>query len=204
MRYNTDEGKDCVTFLEREDQTTEGNTTTGSTKTAPLRDARDRAVLAAQAAKHLKGRDVLVLDMTDLVDWVDYLVIVTGNSRRQIAALADHLEKTLLDVGDHKLGTEGYDRGDWVVLDFTDLVIHLFSDEKRSYYELEQLWADAPQVPVPDEEGLISTTPSDDQADDELSNAGGPLSLDDESPLPSPYQRANDFGDQPNSSWPSP
>jgi ribosome-associated protein len=112
----------------------------------PTMSARDRAILAARIADDNRGRDVVVLDMTSLVPWVDYLVICTGSSRRQLCAIADDVEKHLLEVGDRKIGTEGYEKGDWIVVDFADVILHAFSDEKRGYYELEHLWGDAKPV----------------------------------------------------------
>jgi ribosome-associated protein len=112
----------------------------------PLLSSRERAILAARVAEDNRGRDVIVLDMTAVVAWVDYLVICTGSSRRQLCAIADDVEKHLLEVGDRKIGTEGYEKGDWIVLDFADVILHAFSDEKRGYYELEHLWGDAKPV----------------------------------------------------------
>jgi ribosome-associated protein len=112
----------------------------------PLMSSRERAILAARVADDSRARDVVVLDMTAIVAWVDYLVICSGSSRRQLCAIADDVEKHLLEVGDRKIGTEGYEKGDWIVLDFADVILHAFSDEKRGYYELEHLWGDAKPV----------------------------------------------------------
>lgn len=116
-------------------------------QTSAKLSARQRAVLAARVAADSRGRDVLVLDMRKLVDWVDYLVIVTGSSRRQIKTFAEEVEKSFEYVGDRRIGIAGNDSGAWYVLDFADVVVHLFSDEKRDYYQLEHLWADAERVP---------------------------------------------------------
>lgn len=111
-----------------------------------LAGSRDRAIRCARVAADNRGRDVLVLDMTRLVDWVDYLVVATASSRRQIAAIADDIEEAMTALGDRKAGIEGYDRGGWTVVDFVDVIVHLFDDAKREYYQLEHLWADAPRV----------------------------------------------------------
>lgn len=84
--------------------------------------------------------------MKGLVTWVDYMVIVTSTSRRQGAAICDEIEAHFKDLGDAKLGSEGYQEGSWIILDFGDVVVHVFNDDKRNYYQLEHLWADA--VPV--------------------------------------------------------
>ncbi|HVJ83087.1 MAG TPA: ribosome silencing factor [Planctomycetia bacterium] len=110
-------------------------------------DGRERAILCARIAADYRGRDVQVLDLTKIVEWVDYLVIATGSSRRQIVAAADEIDRVMAELGDKKYGVEGYEQGGWVVLDYGDVLIHLFDDEKREYYQLETLWDDAPRVP---------------------------------------------------------
>lgn len=102
--------------------------------------------MCARVVHEHRGRDVVVLDMRNLVDWVDFLVIGTGASRRQIATIADRVEDAMQTIGDRRIGIEGYHQGQWVVLDYGDVVIHVFNDEKRAYYQLEHLWADASHV----------------------------------------------------------
>jgi ribosome-associated protein len=106
----------------------------------------DRAIAAARTAAGNRARDVVVLDMTPLVQWTDYLVVATAASRRQLRSVADAVEKALEELGDVKLGVEGYELGEWIVVDFADVVVHVFSPEKRAYYEIENLWGDAPRV----------------------------------------------------------
>lgn len=108
--------------------------------------SRERAILAARTAADNRAKDVLVLDMTEIVRWTDYLVVATGASRRQMRTVADAVEKAFADVGDRKIGIEGYELGEWIVVDFADVVLHVFTEEKRGYYEIEHLWGDAPRV----------------------------------------------------------
>jgi ribosome-associated protein len=112
----------------------------------PRVGARDRAIMCARVIADDRATDVVVLDMTEIVKWVDYLVIGTGASKRQLCAMADDVERTMEEVDDYKIGVEGYDKGEWVVVDFADVVVHVFSAEKRAYYELENLWGDAKRV----------------------------------------------------------
>ena len=114
----------------------------------PLPSARDRAILAARACADTRCTDVVVLDLRKLASWTDYMVVATGASRRQMAAAADETEHQLIAVGDrkHRPGTEGYDAGGWMALDFSDLIVHLFDAEKRAFYGLENLWGDAPRI----------------------------------------------------------
>ena len=109
-------------------------------------DALDRACLCARVAADNKGRDIVVLDMRGVTPIYDYLVLVTGGSRRQIHTLAEEIDAALHDVGDRRLGIEGYEASRWVVQDYGNVVIHVFDPDTRSYYELEDLWADAPRV----------------------------------------------------------
>jgi ribosome-associated protein len=105
-----------------------------------------RAIRCAQIVHENRGRDIVILEMRELVHWVDYLVIATGTSRRQITTIADRIEDAMRDIGERRLGIEGYHQGSWVVLDYGDVVVHIFNDEKRHYYQLEHLWADAPRI----------------------------------------------------------
>jgi len=105
--------------------------------------AQSRALICANVAAENKGRDVLVLDLRKLTSFVDYFVIATGTSRRQIHAMADEIDRTMNLMGDRKIGIEGYAESRWVLLDYGDIVVHLFDDEARRYYDLENLWGDA-------------------------------------------------------------
>jgi ribosome-associated protein len=109
-------------------------------------DALDRACLCARVAADNKGRDIVVLDMRGVTPIYDFLVLVTGGSRRQIHTIAEETDAALRDVGDTRLGIEGYEASRWVVQDYGDVVVHVFDQEAREYYALEDLWADAAQV----------------------------------------------------------
>ena len=106
----------------------------------------ERARLSARVALENKASDVLILDMRGITPLFDYFVLATGTSRRQIHTLAEEIDDALRAEGDTRRALEGYEPGRWVVLDYGDLVIHLFDPETRAYYGLEDLWADAPRV----------------------------------------------------------
>lgn len=108
--------------------------------------ALERACLAARVAHENKARDVQILDMRSLTPLYDFFVLATGTSRRQIHTLAEEIDAALRAVGDRRLSVEGYEASKWVVQDYGDVVVHLFDPDTRSYYALEELWADAPQV----------------------------------------------------------
>ena len=107
-----------------------------------------RALTAARVAEENRGRDVVVLDMRELTPVFDYFVIASGTSRRQLHAMSEEIDHALEDaLGDRRMGIEGYDESRWILLDYGDVVIHLFEPETRDYYALEQLWAQAKRVP---------------------------------------------------------
>jgi ribosome-associated protein len=106
----------------------------------------EHACLCARLAADHKARDVLVLDMRGQTPLYDYFVLVTGASRRQIHTLAEEMDAAMKAAGDQRLSIEGYEASKWLVQDYGDVVIHLFSPEAREYYRLEELWEDAPRV----------------------------------------------------------
>lgn len=94
-----------------------------------------------------RGRDVVVLDLRSLTPMFDYFVIATGTSRRQLHAMSEEIDHVLEDdLGDRRMGIEGYAESRWIVLDYGSVVIHLFDEEMRAYYDLENLWARADRL----------------------------------------------------------
>jgi ribosome-associated protein len=121
-----------------------------STRSAAVIDrSRQLAAAAASVALVNKATDVLVLDVSEQTALFDYFVIATGTSRRQLHAISAEIDHVLQkDLGDRRLGIEGYEDSHWIVLDYGNIVIHLFDEETRGYYDLESLWADARVVPL--------------------------------------------------------
>ena len=117
-----------------------------SPPTTSLPSALERALLCARVADENKAKDVVVLDLRKLTPLYDYFVIVTGASRRQLHTLADETEAALKAVGDKRMSLQGYQGSRWIVQDFGDIMIHVFDQETREYYALDDLWADAPKV----------------------------------------------------------
>lgn len=108
------------------------------------------ALAAARTAEENRGEDIVVLDMRAITPVFDYFVIATGNSRRQLHAISEEIDHCLEgELGDHRLGIEGYNESRWILLDYGNVVIHLFDAETRDYYALEQFWSSAPQVSLP-------------------------------------------------------
>jgi ribosome-associated protein len=100
----------------------------------------------AEAALDRKAEDVLALDVAGLTSFADAFVIATGTSDRHVKAVADAVVERAERLGRHPLGVEGYDGGEWVLIDLDDVIVHVFQAEKRADYDLERLWSDAPSV----------------------------------------------------------
>lgn len=117
-------------------------------KPRPMESPLQRALLAAQTADENRGRDIVVLDMRELTPVFDYFVIASGTSRRQLHAISEEIDDVMeKKQGDRRLGIEGYEESRWILLDYGDVVIHLFEPETRAYYAIEQLWSRAKRVP---------------------------------------------------------
>lgn len=118
----------------------------------------ERALAAARTAENNRGRDIVVLDLRELTCVFDYFVLVTGTSRRQLHAISEEIDQVLSEqFDDRRLGMEGYADSRWILLDFGDVVVHMFDDETRKYYDLEHLWSGAKRVPF--ESPLRTATP---------------------------------------------
>lgn len=112
-----------------------------------LPSSLDRAVMAANVASENRGRDIVVLDLRKLSPLFDFFVIATGNSRRQLRAMSDEIDRLFQkQLGDRRYGIEGYQESLWVLLDYGDILIHLFEEEKRDFYALEELWGKAERI----------------------------------------------------------
>lgn len=112
-----------------------------------LERSRELAAAAAQVALDNRAQDVMVLDVSGQTALFDYFVVATGASRRQLHAISDEIDDRLQkELGDRRLGVEGFEESRWIVLDYGSVVIHLFDEEMRSYYDLESLWADAREI----------------------------------------------------------
>jgi len=109
------------------------------------------ALLAAEAALDKKAAAVEIVDVSGKVDYADFLVLMTGSSDRHVAALADAVDEMLGRHGVHSISIEGRGAASWVLIDFVDVVVHIFQHDARSVYDLDGLWMDARRLPVPGE-----------------------------------------------------
>jgi len=104
------------------------------------------ARIAARIAADNKAEDVVILNLRDMTSIADFFVIATGTSDRQLRAIADIIEAEAARFGQKPFGVSGYVNASWVLVDFVDVVVHLFDREHRNYYDLELLWGDAPRI----------------------------------------------------------
>jgi ribosome-associated protein len=104
--------------------------------------------LAVDAACDKKAADILVLDLRGLASFTDYFLICSGTSNRQLKTIADEIEEKLRKAKRKPSHVEGYPRGDWILMDYVDFVVHVFVPASRNYYELERLWGDAKRLAV--------------------------------------------------------
>ncbi|QDZ13988.1 ribosome silencing factor [Humibacter ginsenosidimutans] len=109
--------------------------------------ARELLQLAAEAADSKAATDLVALDVSGPLPLVDVFLIASGNSERNVMAIAAEVEDRLNEAGAKTIRREGRSEGHWVLLDFGDLVVHVFHEEDRVYYSLERLWKDCPTVP---------------------------------------------------------
>jgi ribosome-associated protein len=106
---------------------------------------------AALAALEKKATDLVLLDLEAVASFTSYFLFCTGRSARQVQAICDSVEEQLKQQGWSLAHTEGYEHAEWVLLDFVDFVVHVFSPEARSSYDLERLWRRATHLPVPED-----------------------------------------------------
>ena len=108
----------------------------------------ERALLVVEAARSLKAEQPVALDVGALVSYADTLVLATGRSDRHARSITDAVLAALSRQGEKPLGIEGYDEGRWILVDFGDLILHVFLSEVRDHYDLERLWSDAPRMEI--------------------------------------------------------
>jgi ribosome-associated protein len=104
---------------------------------------------AVRAAESKKASDIRVLDLRDITSFADFFVICSGANQRQIQAISDEIGMQLKRSGELPISVEGYENAEWVLSDYGDFLVHIFSPKTRSYYELERLWRHAKEVAIP-------------------------------------------------------
>ena len=114
-------------------------------------DSRKRVLLCINASLEKKAKELVILKVKEISAFTDYFLIMSGTSDRQVRAIADAIQENLKLAGILPLGIEGEAAGQWILMDYDDVVIHIFLETIRSFYDLERLWTEAPRMLVPDE-----------------------------------------------------
>ena len=110
----------------------------------------DKVLLLTRFALEKKARDLVVLEVRELTSIADYFIICSGSSDRQVQSIAQGIEENLNEAGHSLLSVEGANRGHWVLMDFSDVIVHIFYEPVREFYDLEGLWGHAPRVELPE------------------------------------------------------
>ncbi|MGC8718836.1 MAG: ribosome silencing factor [Thermodesulforhabdaceae bacterium] len=108
--------------------------------------SQEKALLCAKIADNYKAQKLSVLSIGELCNFADYFVICSGQSTRQVQGIVDHIEEEMRKAGYRPLGIEGWKDGRWVLMDYGDVIVHVFHDPVREIYDLESLWSDAPNL----------------------------------------------------------
>ena len=113
-------------------------------------ESRETALLCVRFALEKKAYDLVVLDVRGLTSLADYFVVCTGRPDTQVQAIAQSVDESLCKMGCHPISREGYGTGHWVLIDFADVIVHVFYEPVREYYDLERLWGHAPRLALPE------------------------------------------------------
>lgn len=111
----------------------------------------EKLMLAAEAATSRKALQMTAIDIRKIASFAEFFLVCSGTSTRQVQAIADEvMDRLKKDRGSRPLHVEGYEAGTWVLLDYGDLIVHVFTEEAREFYQLERLWRDADRVALPE------------------------------------------------------
>jgi len=134
-----------------ESPASESQDATGDTPGDREHEARQLALTIAAAALEHKALNVEIIDVRGKVDYSDYVIVMSGRSDRQVQALGNNIEEELQRKHSVRCsGIEGVPHGTWLLMDYGDVIVHIFHQDTRGYYDLETLWIDAARLPAPD------------------------------------------------------
>jgi ribosome-associated protein len=111
-----------------------------------------------RAAESKKALDIRVLDLREVTTFADFFVICSGSNPKQIQAIVEEVGQELAERGENPVSVEGFENADWILADYGDYLIHVFSPKARTFYELERLWRHAKVVPIPEDPGAQPAT----------------------------------------------
>ena len=113
-----------------------------------MNNSKEMTQLAIKAIEDKKGNDIKIIDIHEVSVIADYFIIASGSNPNQVKTLADNVEETLGRAGYDLRQTEGYGTASWILMDYNDVIVHIFSEEDRSFYDLERIWRDGKEVDV--------------------------------------------------------
>lgn len=117
----------------------------------PTEAAESEWIAAVRAAQSKKAQNIVVLDLREITSLADYFIICTGTNVRQNQAISDEVHLRLKQAGQLPISVEGYENAEWILMDYGDVIVHIFLDRTRSFYDLERLWRHARPVETPPE-----------------------------------------------------
>ena len=115
-----------------------------------MNESKKMALLAVEALEDKKAEDITIIDISEVSVLADYFIIADGNNKNQVQAMVDNVQEELFKAGYEMKQMEGYREGNWILLDFGDIIIHIFDKENRLFYDLERIWKDGHHVSVED------------------------------------------------------
>jgi ribosome-associated protein len=119
-------------------------------KNFSLADLDSRILKYTRLAQEKKAENIIVIKTPSLSTYAEYIIICSGHSNRQVQAISDHISETFKKDGEPAFGIEGYSTGQWILVDYADVIIHIFTETIRKYYDLEGMWDDVPMIRIPD------------------------------------------------------
>jgi ribosome-associated protein len=119
--------------------------------------SQQRVRLLIKALLEKKARDIVVLNVRTISAFTDYFIICSGTSDRQVRAISTHIRENVKKAGLIPLGVEGEKEGKWILLDYDDVIVHVFLEAIRTFYDLERLWSEAPRIAIPDDATSLKT-----------------------------------------------
>lgn len=110
--------------------------------------SKELVKIAVSGLEDKKAKDIRIIDISNVSVMADYFIIASGTNRNQVQALADNVEEKLHDVNIHPRQIEGYQTANWILMDFNDIIVHIFNEEDRLFYNLEKIWLDGKAVDI--------------------------------------------------------
>ena len=114
------------------------------------KNSKEMAKIAVAALEEKKAKDIKILDISGVSVLADYFIIASGSNRNQVQAMADEAQEKLYKAGYEAKQVEGYQTANWILMDYGDVVVHIFTQQTRGFYDLERLWKDGAQLPLSD------------------------------------------------------